>query len=950
MLTLLSVPENLADKFVELFPDKTKNIFTASDPSGTKVGSGGGTAWLLAKHFEQLQEPHFSPYLSSEKKIIIHAGGQSRRLPAYAPSGKILTPVPVFRWSRGQNIRQTLLDLQLPLYEQMMNVAPNGVNTLVASGDVYILTEQVFHSLPDADIICLSIWTDPYLASRHGVFFVARETPHQLDFILQKPAHSRIEKLAVSHLFMMDIGVWLLSDRAVDVLMQKCGWTKNKFENKNPAEYDLYGTFGTCLGNNPSQFDPDISKLSVAVVPLEKGEFFHYGTSAELISSTEKIQNHVKDQRNILHHRIKPHPSLFVQNSITKFDWMPQHRDIWIENSFVPDSWQFQSQHIITGIPENEWNLILPSGFCLDMVPVYDSKTTLRPYGINDVFSGNIIDAMWMGCRFNEWLSKRGIDWQQAGINPAADIQMTPLFPVIETGKDTERLIKWMMGESVDDSEMKELWLNSERLAATDLNAMANLKRLFAQRDCFFAKTMPVVASNYKRSVFYQVNLKQLACDYSRLAIPAPKILSDNENPLVLARHSMFRSELLRNTGVNDLKEEINAFDILQHTIIDSLPHRETPKLNVFSDQIVWGRSPARLDLAGGWSDTPPYSIQSGGAVVNIAVDLNGQPPLQVFVRLSDEYKIVLRSIDNGVSETITTFKQLGSYASIGSAFSIPKAALCLAGFHPKFGATAPSLENMLKEFGGGIEISLLVAIPKGSGLGTSSILAAAILGTLSDFCGLNWDKKSICHRTLILEQMLTTGGGWQDQYGGVFAGIKLLQTVSGLQSDVSISWLPDLLFTRPDFRENWLLYYTGITRVAKSILSEIVRGMFLNEGARLRVINAIKEHAFSIFETIQKNDYKATAQMISRSWQLNNQLDSGTNTLQIQSIINMINDYALGYKLLGAGGGGYLLICAKDDKSGRLIREILEKNPPNNKARFVSMQISETGLQVSRS
>ena len=56
-----------------------------------------------------------------------------------------------------------------------------------------------------------------------------------------------------------------------------------------------------------------------------------------------------------------------------------------------------------------------------------------------------------------------------------------------------------------------------------------------------------------------------------------------------------------------------------------------------------------------------------------------------------------------------------------------------------------------------------------GSGLGTSSILASTVLGAINDFCGLAWDRNDICSYTLALEQLLTTGGGWQDQYGGVF-------------------------------------------------------------------------------------------------------------------------------------------------------------------------------------
>lgn len=110
-----------------------------------------------------------------------------------------------------------------------------------------------------------------------------------------------------------------------------------------------------------------------------------------------------------------------------------------------------------------------------------------------------------------------------------------------------------------------------------------------------------------------------------------------------------------------------------------------------------------------------------------------------------------------------------------------------------------------------------------GSGGGTS------VLGAISDFAGLSWDKFEICNRALALEQLLTTGGGWQDQYGGVIPGLKLLTTGRGWIQAPDIRWLPDYLFTKPEYKDSMLLYYTGITRVAKNILSEIVEGMFLN-------------------------------------------------------------------------------------------------------------------------
>ena len=78
--------------------------------------------------------------------------------------------------------------------------------------------------------------------------------------------------------------------------------------------------------------------------------------------------------------------------------------------------------------------------------------------------------------------------------------------------------------------------------------------------------------------------------------------------------------------------------------------------------------------------------------------------------------------------------------------------------------------------------------------------------------------------------------------------------------------------------------------------------------------------------------------------------MDSGTNPPAVEAIINLIKDYTLGYKLPGAGGGGYLYIIAKDPKAALKIRDILNEHQPNPNARFVEMTLSNKGLQVSRS
>ena len=368
------------------------------------------------------------------------------------------------------------------------------------------------------------------------------------------------------------------------------------------------------------------------------------------------------------------------------------------------------------------------------------------------------------------------------------------------------------------------------------------------------------------------------------------------------------------------------------------------PYLCVADDQIVWGRSPVRIDIAGGWTDTPPYCLMEGGNVINFAIELNGQPPLQTFIRPSKERRIVLRSIDLGAVEVVETIEQLTDFMHVGSPFSIPKVALVLAGFGRQ------DLKQELEAFGAGIELTLLSAIPAGSGLGTSSILASTVLGAVSDFCGLAWDKNEIGRRTLILEQMLTTGGGWQDQFGGVLGGVKLLQTGSGFDQSPQVRWLPNDLWLQPEYRACHLLYYTGITRTAKQILAEIVSRMFLNHGDELRLLGEMKEHTMEMYDAIQRNDFVRMGQLVRKTWSQNKQLDSGTNPEAVAALTSLVDDLCLGYKLPGAGGGGYLYMIAKDPEAAARIKQILNDHPSSRNARFVEMALSTSGLQISRS
>lgn len=938
MKKLLSLPPNLVGCFHEITGYNRDEWFCTHDPIGRKLGSGGGSAWLLEACRQE--EGGTVEWLSAEKRILIHAGGQSRRLPAYAPSGKILIPIPVFRWERGQRLSQDLLSLQVPLYEQIMQAAPDSLHTMIVSGDVLVRATQPLQKIPEADVVCYGLWLSREIAKNHGVFVSERQSPNTLKCMLQKPSVQTLGELLKDHFYLTDIGIWLLSDKAVKLLMQRSG----------DGEYDLYSQFGCALGTNPGIIDEELNSLKVAVLPLPGGEFYHYGTSPEIISSTLAIQNLVNDQREIIHHSRKPHPAIFIQNAITEAPITEDNQNLWVENSYVGRKWVLSHEHIITGVPENDWDIHLRPGDCIDIVPLGEKGFVVRPYGFHDPFRGALKDSttLYFGRPFSKWAEERRVS-----IDDNGDIQQARIFPVADSVHDVGLLLRWMMG-SHELEGGRRLWEGCRKMSAEEIAAEANLVRLTQQRNSFRTENWRMLARNYEHSVFYQVDLEDAAQAFATHHLQEPLPIPENTPLFTRIHDSMFRSELVRLKGQTEMADTYGqkAFALLREGLTERiLQDKQSPRMSVYSDQIVWGRSPVRIDIAGGWTDTPPYCLMEGGNVVNLAIELNGQPPLQTYIRPCKEPHIILRSIDLGAMEKVTTYEELADYHHVGSPFSIPKAALALAGFLPAFCQESfATLEEQLRAFGCGIEITSLSAIPAGSGLGTSSLLASTILGALSDFCGLAWDKDEIGHRTLVLEQLLTTGGGWQDQFGGILQGVKLLQTERGFAQQPVVRWLPDNLFTQPEYAACHLLYYTGITRTAKRLLTEIVRRMFLNQHTELSLLREMKQHAMDMYEAIQRNDFMEMGRLVRKSWQQNQLIDSGTNPAEVQRIVSQVDDLCLGYKLSGAGGGGYLYMVAKDLEAAARIKQQLTAYRTNTNARFVDMSLSTTGLQVSRS
>ncbi len=395
------------------------------------------------------------------------------------------------------------------------------------------------------------------------------------------------------------------------------------------------------------------------------------------------------------------------------------------------------------------------------------------------------------------------------------------------------------------------------------------------------------------------------------------------------------------------------AFEKVSRTIVTTPTGRSAcPRNALRADEIVWGRAPARLDLGGGWTDTPPYSLEKGGCVINAAVDLNGQPPIQVFARLIEEPVIRINSIDHGSRLVIKTLTQLLDYRSATSQFGLAKAALVLSGFAPGAApwpvAARRSLPAMLKLFGGGLELTTLAAIPSGSGLGTSSIMGAVLVAVIRRVIGDFPSERELFHAVLKLEQELTTGGGWQDQIGGVLPGVKVIASGPGLVPDPRIRAVcPDLLEPGTNGGTT-LLYYTGFRRLAKNILRAVVGRYLDRDAAALQTLGELHAFPADMHAAMNGKDAAAFGRLIDAAWRLNKRIDPDSTTPAIERILARIGGRIRGAKLLGAGGGGFLLIVAKSPQDAQAVRKELTAHPPNARARFFEYRVSGEGLAVT--
>ncbi len=391
----------------------------------------------------------------------------------------------------------------------------------------------------------------------------------------------------------------------------------------------------------------------------------------------------------------------------------------------------------------------------------------------------------------------------------------------------------------------------------------------------------------------------------------------------------------------SDWLEEF-AFEEVGRAVAAGLAQYPAPEvLELSVGRQVTVRAPGRIDFGGGWSDTPPFSLEHGGAVLNAAVLLDGKRPIAARGEVLPEPVIELISADGETRETIADAAGLGRYRQPGDCLSLHKAAIILAGLAKPEG----DLPSQLRRAGGGVRLETDIRLPHGSGLGTSSIAALALLRCLDLLLDRESSIEELSARVLCLEQMLTTGGGWQDQLGGGTPGIKLLETEPGVSQRPRISCVQLSAPVAEELRRRLLVCFTGERRVAKNILREIM-GRYLSRAPEVvKVLHQIKQIARDMKCALEKGAIDEFGRLMAWHWELNKTMDARSTTAHTEQLFAEMGDLIAGGKMAGAGGGGFMEIVARDAEAARTIRQRLRPLLASRGGRFYEVAIDPLGV-----
>jgi fucokinase len=499
-----------------LLPEVGTTLAVA-DPFGKRVGSGGSTVYCLMRVLEaEIQRtggaandfPSIERILRGLRILILHAGGDSRRVPAYGPCGKIFSPVP--GPSRGKVI-STLFDRLYPAFSDLPRGPQDSGQVIVAAGDALMLFDAAAVRFDQPGIVALGAYATPQAASKHGVFCAGPNGGVRR--FLQKPSlevqhrYGAVDRLGRT---ILDIGVMSVDAVAATAMFRAFDVRPcNNGPQFSPAMeelvldkgLDLYREICCALGSEAtvehhraacrdsgSSWSPEqlgrahavLSHVPLSVQVLSHCEFLHFGTTRQLITSGREL---------LMHDGLPSGPDTCLSLNNQLRDEGRICGGGWVEGCRLSAPLRLCGDNVVVGI-DVDTPVDLPAGACLDVIAgeTRDGHDAwfVRAYNIGDTFKDSMDHGGTLaGLPLSQWLEAVGARpedvWSvdvPAGKRSLWDARV---FPAVDSPAAYRDWL-WMFQPAQASDAEKAAFLRTDRYSVAEIALLANMDAFYRRR------------------------------------------------------------------------------------------------------------------------------------------------------------------------------------------------------------------------------------------------------------------------------------------------------------------------------------------------------------------------------------------------------------------------------------------------------------------------------------
>ena len=306
-------------------------------------------------------------------------------------------------------------------------------------------------------------------------------------------------------------------------------------------------------------------------------------------------------------------------------------------------------------------------------------------------------------------------------------------------------------------------------------------------------------------------------------------------------------------------------------------------------------RAPLRLSFAGGGTDVPPFPEKEGGLVLNATINRYAHGTLQP----RSDHQIAIESLDLGLAVQYGVRDPL----TFDGNLDLVKAAI----------------RKVSDDQHEGFDLFLRSSAPPGSGLGSSSTMIVALIGLLKEFHRLPLTNYEIADLAYVVERKeLGLKGGLQDQYAATFGGFNFIEFYA---DRVIVNPLRIPADTLNELEHNLLLVYTGTTRLSDRIIDDQVARLEGPGNTSTEALRAQKELAVEMKNALLQGRVQTFGELLGNAWEHKKKLSPKITTPFIDELYGeALKHGALGGKVTGAGGGGYLLFYCDQRQKHRVL------------------------------